>query len=147
MRFSVKSEYAITAVLDMALNTDKGPAHVRAIARRQAIPVRFLEQVMASLKKAGLVESIRGAQGGYILSRDPKTINIAQIVEAIEGPITPMDCTAGLIDYRCFQINGCVVKDVWEDVRKAITGVLSKVSIHEMCKRKREKEKPVMYHI
>ena len=65
MRFSVKTEYAITAVLDMALNNDKGPAHVRAIARRQAIPMRFLEQVMASLKKAGLVESIHGAHSRY----------------------------------------------------------------------------------
>jgi len=147
MRFSVKSEYAVIAILDIAIHTDKGPVHVRAIANRQAIPVRFLEQVMASLKKAGLVESIRGAQGGYVLSRDPGTINLAQVIEAIEGPITPMDCTAGLIDYRCLQINGCVVKDVWEDVRKAITGVLSKVSIQEMCKRKREKENPVMYHI
>lgn len=147
MRFSVKSEYAVTAVLDMALNTDKGPAHVRAIARRQAIPVRFLEQVMASLKKAGLIESIRGAQGGYVLSRDPKTISMVQIVEAIEGPITPMDYTVGTLEYRSLQMNGCVVREVWEDVRRAITSVLSRVSIEDMCKRKREQEKTVMYHI
>jgi len=147
MRFSVKTEYAITAVLDMALNTDKGPAHVRAIARRQAIPMRFLEQVMASLKKAGLVESIRGAQGGYVLSRDPKTINVAQIVEAIEGPITPMDHPAGIPEYRHLQMNGYIIKGIWEDVRKAISNVLSTVSIEDMCKRKRDQERPVMYHI
>ena len=147
MRFSVKSDYAITAVLDMALNADKGPVHVRAIAGRQAIPVRFLEQVMASLKKAGLIESIRGAQGGYVLSRDPRTISVAQIVEAIEGPITPMDCTNGAFERKCLQINGCVVKEVWEDVRRAITGALSKVSIEDMYKKKREQEKTVMYHI
>ena len=147
MRFSVKSEYAVTAVLDMALNADKGPVHVRAIASRQAIPVRFLEQVMASLKKASLVDSIRGAQGGYVLARDPKTISIVQIVEAVDGPITPMDCTVGTFEYRCLQMDECVIKEVWEDVRKAITGVLSKVSIEDMCKRKMEKEKTVMYHI
>ena len=147
MRFSVKSEYAVTAVLDMSINADKGPIHVRAIARRQAIPVRFLEQVMASLKKAGLVESIRGSQGGYVLSRDPKAINVAQIVEAIEGPITPMDCTNGTFEYRSLQMNGSVIKDVWEDVRKAITGVLSTVSIEDMRKRKKEQENSVMYHI
>lgn len=147
MRFSAKSDYAVTAVLDMALNDDKGPVHVRAIARRQVIPVRFLEQVMASLKKAGLVESIRGAQGGYILSRAPETINLAQIIEAVEGPITPMDCTAGTFEHRCLQINGCVVKDVWEDVRRAITDVLSRVSIEDMCMRKRGQERTVMYHI
>src|SRR3989337_4400232 len=147
MRFSVKSEYAITAVLDMALNTDKGPAHVRAIARRQAIPVRFLEQVMASLKKAGLVESIRGAQGGYVLSRDPKAINVAQIVEAIEEPITHMDHPAGIPEYRHLQMNGYIIKGVWEDVRKAISNVLSTVSIEDMCQRKRAQERTVMYHI
>lgn len=147
MRFSVKSEYAVIAVLDMALNADKGPIHVRAIASRQAIPVKFLEQVMASLKKAGLIESIRGAQGGYVLSRDPKTINIAQIVEAIEGPITPMDYTGGTHEYRYLHMNGYVVKEVWEDVRKAIIDVLSRVSIEDLCTRTREQENRVMYHI
>src|SRR3972149_3661472 len=147
MRFSVKSEYAITAVLDMALNTDNGPAHVRAIARRQAIPARFLEQVMASLKKAGLVESIRGAQGGYVLSRDPKAINVAQIVEAIEGPITPMDHPAGMQEYRHQQLNGYIIKGVWEEVRRAISNVLSRVSIEDMCKKQRDQERTVMYHI
>jgi len=147
MRFSVKSEYAVTAVLDMALHAEKGPVHVRAIARRQSIPVRFLEQVMASLKKAGIVESIRGSQGGYILSRDPKTINIAQIIEAIEGPITPMECTTGTMENRCLQMNGCIIKGVWEDVRRAVTNVLSQISIEDMCKKKREQEYTVMYHI
>src|SRR3989337_706699 len=147
MRFSVKSEYAVIAILDIALHADKGPIHVRAIANRQAIPVRFLEQVMASLKKAGLVESIRGAQGGYVLSRDPKTINVAQIVEAIEGPITPMDHPAGIPEYRHLQMNGYIIKGIWEDVRKAISNVLSAVSIEDMCKRKRDQERPVMYHI
>ena len=147
MRFSVKSEYAITALLDMATHTDKWPVHVRAIASRQAIPVRFLEQVMASLKKAGIVESIRGAQGGYVLSRDPHAINVAQIVEAIEGPITPMDCTAEAAEYRCLQMKGCVVKEVWEDVKRAIIDVLNKATIEDMCRKKGEKENAVMYHI
>ncbi|MBI5756060.1 MAG: Rrf2 family transcriptional regulator [Nitrospirae bacterium] len=147
MRFSVKSEYAVTALLDMAIHADRGPIHVRSIASRQAIPVRFLEQVMASLKKAGIVESIRGAQGGYVLSRDAKSINVAQIVEAIEGPITPMDCTAEAAEYRCLQMKGCVVKEVWEDVKRAIIDVLNRATIEDMCKRKREREVTVMYHI
>src|SRR3972149_11305522 len=143
MRFSVKSEYAVTAVLDVAGHADKGPVHVKSIASRQAIPVRFLEQVMAALKKAGIVESIRGAQGGYILSRDPKAINVAQIVEAIEGPITPMDHTAGIQDYRHLQMNGYIIKGVWEEVRAAISNVLSRGSIEDMCQRKKEQERTV----
>lgn len=147
MKFSVKSEYAVSAVLDMALNADNGPVHVKSIASRQAIPMRFLEQVMASLKKAGIVDSIRGAQGGYVLSRDPKAISVAHIIEAIEGPITPMDCTNGILEDRCYQMNGCVIKEVWEDVKKAITDTLSKVNIEDMSRRKKEKEVTVMYHI
>lgn len=147
MKFSVKSEYAVSAVLDMALNADNGPVHVKSIASRQAIPMRFLEQVMASLKKAGIVDSIRGAQGGYVLSRDPKAISVAHIIEAIEGPITPMDCTNGILEDRCYKMNGCVIKEVWEDVKKAITDTLSKVNIEDMSRRKKEKEVTVMYHI
>src|SRR3970040_3142276 len=147
MKFSVKSEYAVTSFLDLAGHADKGPVHVKSIASRQSIPVRFLEQVMAALKKAGIVESIRGAQGGYVLSRDPKTINIAQIVEAIEGPITPMDHPAGIQEYRHLHMNGYIIKGVWEEVRKAISNVLSTVSIEDMCQRKRAQERTVMYHI
>lgn len=147
MRFSVKSEYAVTAVLDVAGHADKGPVHVRSIANRQAIPLKFLEQVMASLKKAGIVDSIRGSQGGYVLARDPKTINIAQIVEAIEGPITPIDCITDTAEYRYLQMNGCVVRDVWDDVKRAISKVLNGVTIEDLDRKKREKEVSVMYHI
>jgi Rrf2 family protein len=147
MRFSVKSEYAVTAVLDVAGHADKGPVHVRSIASRQAIPLKFLEQVMASLKKAGIVDSIRGSQGGYVLARDPKAINIAQIIEAIEGPITPVDCITDSAEYRCLHMNGGVVRDVWDDVKRAISRVLNGVTIEDLDRKKREKETSVMYHI
>ena len=147
MKFSVKSEYAVSAVLDMALNADKGPVHVKAIAKRQAIPMRFLEQVMASLKKSGIVDSIRGAQGGYVLSRPPGLISIAHIVEAIEGPIAPVDSSNGAFEEKGYQTNGCVIKEVWEDVKKAVAETLSKVSIDDMCRKKRERKVTVMYHI
>ncbi len=147
MKFSVKSEYAVTAVLDVSGHADKGPVHVRSIASRQSIPLRFLEQVMASLKKAGIVDSIRGSQGGYILARDPKAINIAQIIEAIEGPITPVDSATDSAEYRSLHMNGCVVRDVWDDVKRAISQVLNGVTIDDLNRKKREKEVSVMYHI
>ena len=148
MKFSLKSEYAILALLDMGLNADKGPVHVRAIANRRSIPVKFLEQVMSSLKKAGLVESIRGAQGGYVLSRPPHQITLADIVEAIEGPIAPMDCVGEGKEYRCKYITGgCALKDVWEDVKKAIKDVLKRTTIADLCIKSREYETALMYHI
>ncbi|MCC7201556.1 MAG: Rrf2 family transcriptional regulator [Nitrospirae bacterium] len=147
MRFSVKSEYAVTAVLDVAGHSDKGPVHVRSIAGRHAIPVRFLEQVMASLKKAGIVDSIRGAQGGYVLARDPRAINIAQIIEAIEGPITPVDSMADSAESMGARMNGHVVRDVWDDVKRAISNVLNGVTIEDLNRKVREKDVSVMYHI
>lgn len=147
MKFSVKSEYAVSAVLDIALNADKGPVHVKSIAKRQAIPMRFLEQVMASLKKAGIVDSIRGSQGGYVLSRIPAMINIAHIIEAIEGPITLGENGNGTSEKTGYQTNAGVIKEVWEDVKKAVTDTLNKVSIEDMCRKKREREVTVMYHI
>lgn len=147
MRFSVKSEYAVAAVLDVAGHADKGPVHVRSIASRHSIPLRFLEQVMASLKKAGIVDSIRGAQGGYVLARDPKAINMAQIIEAIEGPITPVDSITDSAEFKSLRMNGHVVRDVWDDVKRAISDVLSGVTIEDLNRKIREKEVSVMYHI
>lgn len=147
MKFSVKSEYAVTAVLDVAGHADKGPVHVKSIASRQSIPVRFLEQVMASLKKAGIVDSIRGAQGGYVLARDPKTINIAQIIEAIEGPITQVESITDSAEFKSSHVNGHVVRDVWDDVKRAISNVLNGVTIDDLNRKIREKEVSVMYHI
>lgn len=147
MRFSLKSDYAIIALLDMALNADKGPVHVRSIALRRSIPLKFLEQVMSALKKAGLVESFRGAQGGYILARNPEKISLAQVVEAIEGPIAPMDCTIDSNEYRCRYISVCVLREVWKEVKQSIDNVLKKISLADICKKAKEQELTVMYHI
>ncbi len=147
MRFSVKSEYAVTAVLDVAGHSDKGPVHVRSIASRHSIPLRFLEQVMASLKKAGIVDSVRGAQGGYVLARDPRSINVAQIIEAIEGPISPVEYAAEPAEFKGMRKNGHVVREVWDEVKRAVSDVLNGVTIDDLNRKIREKEVPVMYHI
>jgi len=147
MKFSLKSEYAILALMDMGLNAEKGPVHVRAIAARRSIPLKFLEQVMSSLKKAGLVESIRGAQGGFMLARAPHEITLVEIVEAIEGPIALMDCV-GEGKYRCKYITGgCALKDVWEDVKGAIKEVLRGKTVADLCAKSKEYESALMYHI
>ena len=160
MRFSAKAEYGIWALTELALNEGRGPLQVRTISRRHHIPLRFLEQVMSVLKNAGLVESIRGAQGGYILSRPPEEISLAEIIETIDGPLSPMICISegqekgqGQEDDRqCLQPSEpprCVLKGVWSDVRKAILGVLGAVSLQELCDRYRltEQKKNVMFHI
>lgn len=136
MRFSAKGEYGVRAILDIALSGDREPVRVREIARRQGIPMRFLEQVMASLKKAGLVESYRGAQGGYRLAHAAADISLADIVQAVEGPITLMECISDTERGACDQASRCVIRDVWRDVQDSMVRSLNAVSLESVCKRK-----------
>lgn len=149
MKFSVKSDYAVIAAIDLALNYGEGPLQVRTISKRQGISEKFLEQVMNDLKKAGLVESIRGSQGGYILAHPPEKISLAMVLEAIEGNFAPMNCVARDIKGICWQETLCVVKDIWEDIKLSIKGILDSVTLKEMCERKIKKEssRHLMYHI
>lgn len=149
MRLSAKGEYGVRAILDVALHSGQGPAQVREIAKRQAIPERFLEQVMASLKKGGLLQSTRGSQGGYILARPASEISLADVIEVIEGPITLMECVDESSSKRCGQAGLCVVRNVWQDVQNSIVKVLKSATLDKMCKETEEKEKNtnLVYHI
>ncbi|MHB8483092.1 MAG: RrF2 family transcriptional regulator [Nitrospiria bacterium] len=152
MRFSAKAEYGIWALLELALNEGRGPLQVRAISKRHHIPLRFLEQVMSVLKNSGFVESIRGAQGGYILARSPKEITLGQIVQSIEGTLSPMICLTEGDDQQCLQPAeppGCVLKEVWKEVRSSILSVLDRLTLQELCERHRaaEQKTSVMFHI
>ena len=150
MRFSIKGEYGILAALEIALHSDQGPIQVRKIAVQQGIPVRFLEQVMSSLKKSGLVESVRGAQGGYRLTKPADEIRLSDLIQAVEGPIAPMvRHTENGFDSRRNQGEDGVLKEVWEEVKASILGVLDSISLQDLCNRKKalEEKKALMYHI
>ena len=87
MKVSRRTTYGIMAVIDLAMNGKDVPVQARAIAKRQAIPIKFLEQVLHSLKKAGLIDSLRGAQGGYLLLKEPSALSVADILEVLDGPV------------------------------------------------------------
>src|SRR5436189_3457210 len=125
LKVSQKTEYAMRAMLELALRQQtEGDQLVpaRALAEAQQIPLRFLEQQLGTLHKAGLVESFRGAGGGCRLARDPADIKVAQIVDAIEGPMFPMFCLDPT-DHTCLQDGGCGLQELWADVRVAVRGV------------------------
>ncbi len=140
MRFSAKGEYGVRAILDIALYGESGPVRVKEIARRQAIPIRFLEQVMTSLKQAGLVESYRGAHGGYRLKKSAKDINLADVIQAVEGPITVMECINEKDKGLCDQISVCVIRDIWCDVQRSVIKSLSAVTLESVIKKKQKRE-------
>lgn len=152
MKFSAKGEYGILAVFELAQHVGEMPLQARAIARNQHIPLRFLEQVLNDLRKAGLVDSTRGAQGGYVLSRSPSEIRISDVLEAIDGPIHPSsrgpvgDDRQHLYD---METGDEILKPIWEDVRAAVVNILRSITFQDLCERKKERDqqKVLMYHI
>ena len=137
LKVSQKLEYAMRAMIDLAQRRaeDEGivvPA--RAIAERQQIPVRFLEQQLGALSKAGLVESFRGAGGGCRLSRDARHITMAEIADAIEGQIFPMFCLEPS-DHTCFQDSRCGLQGFWADVARAVQQVFTETTVADLAAR------------
>src|SRR5690242_10174465 len=131
---SQKTEYALRAMIELALRRDAGLVSAREIAEAQAIPLRFLEQQLGALHKAGLVESFRGAGGGCRLARDPSEIRVADVVDAIEGPLYPMSCLHDE-DHRCFQDSRCGLQELWGDVHLAIRQVFERTTVAELAER------------
>jgi Rrf2 family protein len=135
LKVSQKLEYAMRAMIELAQRRDEGvlvPA--RQIAERQQIPLRFLEQQLGALSKAGLVESFRGAGGGCRLSRPPEAITMAQIADAIEGQIFPMFCLEPS-DHTCFQDSRCGLQGFWADVAEAVQEVFRKTTVSDLAAR------------
>jgi Rrf2 family transcriptional regulator, cysteine metabolism repressor len=151
MRFSAKGEYGILALLELAIQNGRGPVQARTISKNQRIPLRFLEQVLSSLKKAGLVESVRGAQGGYFLSKSPDQIHIGDVLEAIEGPLTPAGCMSDGMEpcWHVVELGYCSINEIREAVRSSILETLNAITLQDLYERKKEKEtnKVLMYHI
>jgi Rrf2 family protein len=135
LKISQKLEYAMRAMIELAIRRDSGqliPA--REIALAQQVPLRFLEQQLGALHKAGLVESFRGAGGGCRLARDPAQITVADIADAIEGQLFPMFCLEPS-DHTCFQDSRCGLQGFWGDVAQAIEGVLRETTVADLALR------------
>ena len=147
MRISAKGEYAIKAMLDLAMRQPDGLVSIQAIAARQAIPQRYLEQVLLQLKRAGLVESKRGASGGYHLTKAPDEITVGQALRAVEGATAPFEATraAG----RGARGRGDDLAELWAALAKAVSAVIDHLTFGELAARaaaRRASARP-MYHI
>jgi Rrf2 family protein len=137
LKVSQKLEYAMRAMIELAQRRDEeGLVPAREIAERQQIPLRFLEQQLGALSKAGLVESFRGAGGGCRLSRAPEEITMAEIADAIEGQIFPMFCLEPS-DHTCFQDSQCGLQGFWADVARAVQDVFAQTTVADLAARHR----------
>ena len=139
MKLSTKGRYGVVAMYDLAMHFGEGPISLKNVAVRQQISEHYLEQLMGQLRKAGLVKSTRGAQGGYILVKKPSEITVGDIIRVMEGPIAPVDCllhddpeTEGY----CPKREKCVTRGVWQKVGESIANVLDAITLSDLCKEK-----------
>ena len=131
MRISTKGRYAIKLMLDLATNDNGEPIRLKDVARRQEISEKYLEQIISSLKKAGYVKSLRGAQGGYMLAREPKTYTVGTILRLTEGSMKPVACLEDDPN-QCSRAGECVTLRLWKMLDEAIEGVLDKVILQDL---------------
>ena len=147
MRLSTKGRYGARAMLDLALNFGKNPVLLRDIARRQEVSEKYLEHSVSALRKAGLVRSVRGARGGYILAKSPSEIRLSKIMEVLEGSMAPVDCVDD--PQVCHRANLCVTRDIWIKMKEAIDNILKSTTLQDMVEQQKEKEssKAIVYDI
>jgi Rrf2 family transcriptional regulator, cysteine metabolism repressor len=135
LKVSQKLEYAMRAMIELARRREEGAlVPAREIAERQQVPLRFLEQQLGALNKAGLVQSFRGAGGGCRLARAPEAITVAQIADAIEGHVYPMGCLEPS-DHTCFADARCGLQGFWGDVALAIDRVFQETTVADLVAR------------
>lgn len=130
MKISTKGRYALRLMVDLALNETGDPIRLKDIASRQDISEKYLEQIIAMLNKAGYVQSIRGAKGGYILTNKPEEYTVGMILRLIEGSLTPVDCVDQGND--CTRSTKCVTAKVWKKIAEAISEVVDNITLQDL---------------
>jgi Rrf2 family protein len=137
------------AAVDLAMQTGSMPVQAKSIERRQGIPARFLEQVLHAMKKAGLVSSLRGAQGGYALSKKASDLSVADIIEALDGPFLAVAGLNGQNPLRHSAKSDALLAKVWDRVYAAERHVLEAITVEELAEQQRqlEQQRTLMYHI
>ncbi|MBF4693706.1 RrF2 family transcriptional regulator [Fusibacter ferrireducens] len=133
MKLSTRGRYGLKAMFDLAMHYGEGPISLTSISERQAISVNYLEQLISPLRKAGLVKSIRGAQGGYMLARPADKITVGIILTTLEGPLAPTDCVVEDDDGdACDHSTYCVTKVIYEKIYESITSVVNSITLQHM---------------
>ena len=129
MKLSTKGRYGVKAMVDLAIHYGESPISIKSISQRQGISEYYLEQLFSALRKAKLIKSIRGAQGGYVLNKLPEEITVADIMEVLEGPIEISDCVEGT---TCNNGNCCATRLVCQKIKTSIEDVTTSVTLKDI---------------
>src|SRR4030042_1319600 len=147
MKLSTRGRYGLRALLDLAVHQGEGMVLLKDIARRQEVSLPYLEHLITPLIAAGLVKSTRGARGGVLLLKPPAEVTLTEVVLLLEGSIAPVDCVND--PKVCSRSASCVTRDVWIQIKDAMTQVLDSTTLQDLVERQRQKEQTEtrMYHI
>lgn len=146
MKLSTRTRYGARLMVELGLHFGQGPLFLREIADAEDISEKYLSQIILPLKSAGLVNSFRGARGGYELARKPSEVSMSEIVRVLEGDVVIVDCIAD--NASCMRVSQCVTRSLWENVRKSIIDTLDAVTLEDLIKQcKDKKESAVFYNI
>ena len=133
MRLTTKGRYGLRAMFELAQDYGKGPVAIKTISDRQHLSIHYLEQLLAKLRKSGLIQSIRGPGGGYVLAKKPEDISIGDVVRILEGPIAMAKCIdESLVQNVCEHVDDCVVRLMWKRVSTKIEEVLDSISLEDL---------------
>ncbi len=145
MRVSMKVDYGVRALIDLAQHHGQGPVQTAEIATRQSVPEPYLDQLLTTLRKAGFIRSRRGPQGGHVLAIVPDDINLSMVINTLEGLSPPIDCIDGTL--ACTWSSHCVQQEVWKAIDQATHKVLDATTIGELAKRQKLREAGLTYYI
>ena len=146
MRITYKGDYALKAVLDLAIHYQIGLVTIHDLGRRIDAPIKFLEQVLLDLKRGGFVESKRGKVGGYLLAKAPSHIKVGEVIKFIDGPIEPISCVEK--EYAdCPDIYKCVFRKIWQEVTQATSEIVDNISFGDLVNQLKSQKEIVSYQI
>lgn len=143
MKLSTKSRYAARLMVNLAWEYEQGPVQLNEIARREEISEKYLSQIVITLRGAGLIQSVRGARGGYLLGKRPSDISLADIVGVMEGGLNIVDCLEQ--DPRCGRSDSCITRYVWDRVSKAVRETLEDISLEELAGKVNKSDAPMFF--
>lgn len=145
MKFSSRAIYGMRAMVALARTHGHGSTFLKEIVERENLPGTYLEQLMVPLRKAGIVQAVRGAKGGYTLSRNPAEITVLSILEALEGPLNLADCPSG--SGCCGKPDTCALQELWAEGSLALNAIYRGISLAMLLERQRAKESdPAMHY-
>ena len=135
MKMSTKGRYGLAAVVDIAQNCLEGQCvSLKSVALRKNISESYLEQLICPLKKAGIVKSTRGAQGGYVLAKDAKDITVGEVLRALEGPLDLVECVSGKGSCGEGRCEDCATKNVWEKLSESVNEAADSITVDMLIK-------------